>query len=426
MSCSYYDDARCRSCTWLPRAYAEQLRDKELQCKALLQAYPQLEWLPPVASPEWGFRNKAKMVVGGSVDALTLGILDAEYAGIDLRGCPLYPPALAAAFDPVAEFLQRARVVPYHVGSRRGEAKYVLATVAEDSGELMLRVVLRSTEALERMQRQLPWLQAQLPGLRVLSANIQPVPAAVLEGEREIVLTAADSLTMLVNGLPLHLRPRSFFQTNSTVAAALYRQARDWAAERAPASAWDLYCGVGGFALHLAAEGRTVTGVEASTEAIASAERSRDEMRLGVSDARRPVGTGPLRPDTAPGTLRQDTAPDTPRQEIAPDTHPQVHFVAADALEFVRRATVFPELVVVNPPRRGIGRELAQWLDASAVDTVLYSSCNAASLASDLAAMPQLRPRRARVLDMFPHTPHYEVLVELDRDAPAPASGQPS
>jgi 23S rRNA (uracil747-C5)-methyltransferase len=70
---------------------------------------------------------------------------------------------------------------------------------------------------------------------------------------------------------------------------------------------------------------------------------------------------------------------------------------------------------VVNPPRRGIGADLAGWLQESGVRHVVYSSCNAESLARDLALMPPLRPVEARVLDMFPHTTHYEVLVLLTR-----------
>ena len=69
----------------------------------------------------------------------------------------------------------------------------------------------------------------------------------------------------------------------------------------------------------------------------------------------------------------------------------------------------------VNPPRRGIGPDLAGWLESSGVRHVVYSSCNAESLARDLALMPSLRPVEARVLDMFPHTTHYEVLVLLAR-----------
>ena len=80
-----------------------------------------------------------------------------------------------------------------------------------------------------------------------------------------------------------------------------------------------------------------------------------------------------------------------------------------------RRRTGRPNWSIVNPPRRGIGEELSGWLEASGVRHVVYSSCNAQSLARDLAAMPSLRRRRARVLDMFPQTTHYEVMVLLER-----------
>jgi 23S rRNA (uracil747-C5)-methyltransferase len=90
-------------------------------------------------------------------------------------------------------------------------------------------------------------------------------------------------------------------------------------------------------------------------------------------------------------------------------------FLAGDATAYALGATGAPDLVVVNPPRRGIGPDLAGWLEASAVRHVVYSSCNADSLARDLAAMPSLRPVSARLLDMFPHTDHHEVLVLLSR-----------
>src|SRR5690606_39232072 len=163
MHCSYYQSGRCRSCSWLPLAYARQLQDKQQHCRGLLGALGPEQWLPTVPSSPQGFRNKAKMAVGGSPQQPTLGTLDSEYIGVDLRDCPLYPPALAAAFAPAAQFLARASVAPYDVRARTGEAKFLLATVADHSGELMLRFVLRSTEAVQRMQREVPWLQAQLP-----------------------------------------------------------------------------------------------------------------------------------------------------------------------------------------------------------------------------------------------------------------------
>jgi 23S rRNA (uracil747-C5)-methyltransferase len=374
VQCHHFDAARCRSCTLIEQPYAEQLAAKQERCAELLAPFGTLDWLPPVPSAESGFRNKAKMAVGGTVDAPTLGILDPGGVGVDLRDCGLYPASLQAALPVVADLVTRARLVPYDVPTRRGELKYVLVTESPD-GDLMLRFVLRSTEALPRLRKHLPWLLAALPRAVVVSANILPEHKAVLEGEQEVVLTERATLRMRVNDVDLHLRPQSFFQTNTDVAATLYRIGRDWVDAADPRSVWDLYCGVGGFALHVARPGRSVVGIETSVEAIASAEQSRDD--LGLTDVR---------------------------------------FAAGDATAFALGAAAPPDLVVVNPPRRGIGPALAQWLEASGVRDVVYSSCNAASLARDLAAMPSLRPRRGRLLDMFPQTGHYEVVVALSRD----------
>ena len=371
MRCSLYDAGLCRSCTWLERGYAEQLASKQEHATRTLGGPPHLVWAAPVASAEAGYRNKAKMVVGGSVDAPVVGILDAHGRTVDLRDCPLHTPGLRAALGVLAEFVVRARLEPYDVAERRGELKYLLVTESPD-GELMVRLVCRSTEPLTRLRKHLPWLVAALPNLRVASLNVQPRPAAVLEGEREELLTAESTLPMRLGGVELLLRPQSFFQTNTSVAAELYRQAQAWVDEVAPATVWDLYCGVGGFALHCARPGRDVVGIETSAEAVASARESAARAGLGG-----------------------------------------VRFVAGDAAAFARSAPP-PELVVVNPPRRGIG-DLAGWLERSPVARVVYSSCNAASLARDLAAMPSLVPTRGRVLDMFPQTAHYEVLVLLER-----------
>jgi len=376
MRCDYFDAGVCRSCRLLEVAYADQLARKQQRVADALAAVPGaagLRWLEPVASAESGFRNKAKMVAGGTVEAPVLGILDADRRGVDLTGCGLHSPGLQAALPVLERFVTRAGLTPYSVPERRGELKHVIATEAPD-GALMVRWVLRTTEALPRLRKHLPWLRAELPALAVASANLQPEHKAVLEGPEEIVLTDTASLTMTVNGIGLHLRPQSFFQTNTAVAASLYRHARDLVAEAAPRTLWDLYCGVGGFGLHLAGPGREVVGVESSAEAIASARATAAE--LGIEGTR---------------------------------------WVAADATAYALAQPEAPDLVVVNPPRRGIGAPLADWLEASGVEHVVYSSCNVDTLARDLARMPSLRPVSARLLDMFPHTEHHEVLTLLRR-----------
>jgi len=375
MQCSYFDAARCLSCTHMGKPYDEQLAGKQLHCQTLLSDHMSLEWLPPVASRESGFRNKAKMVVTGNFDLPTLGILRPDGRGVDLRDCPLHTPGIQQALPVLADFVGRARLEPYDLSTRRGELKHLLVTESP-AGELLVRFVLRSTESLARIRKHLPALHEALPGLAVASVNLQPEHKAVLEGEREVLLTEQSTLPMRVNDVTLHLRPQSFFQTNTEVAASLYRIGRDWVAQADPASVWDLYCGVGGFALHVAdpAGRRRVTGIEVSAEAVASAGQSRDEA--GLADVR---------------------------------------FEAGDATAYALAAGAPPDLVVVNPPRRGIGAELAGWQERSGVRHVLYSSCNAQTLAKDLDAMPSLRPVRGQLLDMFPNTAHYEVLTLLER-----------
>jgi 23S rRNA (uracil747-C5)-methyltransferase len=372
--CSHFEAGRCRSCTWLDRPYAAQLADKQRTVEELLAGHPGLTWLPAAPSPQVGFRNRAKMVVSGSVDQPTLGILGAGGTGVDLRGCPLHTAGIRVALPVLARFVTTAALTPYDVPNRRGELKYLLVTESPD-GELMVRFVLRSQEPVARIRKHLSSLTSELPALAVASVNLQPEHKAILEGEREIPLTEQVALRMRVNHLDLHLRPQSFFQTSTAMAAQLYRLGRDWVDEAAPVSVWDLYSGVGGFALHAASAGRAVTGMEISGEAIASAAQSRDEAGL----------TG-------------------------------VRFEAGDATAYAISSPERPDLVIVNPPRRGIGPELSGWLEESGVGHVLYSSCHAPTLARDLAAMPSLRPVKGRVLDMFPNTGHYEVLVLLRRE----------
>lgn len=429
--CSLHDAGECRSCPDLARPLPEQLAAKQAQVASLLAdgpaPVPRDTWLPPAGSAPTGFRNKAKMAVSGSVSAPVLGLADRFGGSLDLRGCPLHVDAIQESLPVLGQLVTGLGLEPYHIAADRGELKYLLLT-ASPTGALMVRWVLRSHRHVGTLRRALPRIRRALPQLEVMSTNIQPVRQAVLEGEEEILLGLAEGMSdrlqmdLLLPAqdvpgrpegrkaeetvLPLLLPTRSFFQTNTAVAEELYATARQWAAQWAsrrrvaggragadagrigagskrgavPLRLWDLFCGVGGFALalasHPALHGAQVRGVELSASAIHGAQAS---ARLMGLDPRR------------------------------------VWFEAGDARVLDPRSGDVPDLLVVNPPRRGIGPDLAQRIEASGVGRVLYSSCNPSSLVSDLAAMPSLRVRRARLFDMFPHTGHAEVLVELGR-----------
>jgi len=373
MHCALYQAGRCRSCQWLEKPYPQQLSDKQTQLMQLLDGMPVTDWRPPITSAQQGFRNKAKMVVSGSVEKPLFGMVARDGEPVDLCACPLYPASFAAVFDVLKPFIARAGLTPYNVARKRGELKFLLLTESTQGG-MMLRFVLRSHSKLAQLRAALPWLQQQLPQLQVISANIQPVHMAILEGEEEMALTPEQALPERFNDVPLYIRPQSFFQTNPQVAAALYATARDWVAELPVHSMWDLFCGVGGFGLHCATPQMQLTGIEISAEAIACAQQSAQQLGLE-----------------------------------------QVSFAALDSTQFATGHTSVPQLVLVNPPRRGIGAELCAWLSRMAPDYILYSSCNPASMAQDIARLADYDISRVQLFDMFPHTAHFEVLTLLRR-----------
>lgn len=379
MHCHHFSANRCTSCHWLNLPYQDQLAKKQQQLDALLQPFAAAEVLPAVASAEQGFRYKAKMVAQGSSAQPVLGIVNDKNEAVDLADCPLYPKAFAKVFAVAKAFIQRANLTPYDIASRRGELKYLLVNQSLYNGRFMLRFVLRSKNCLASMQKHLPWLQAQLPELEVCSVNLQPKAAAILEGEEEIILSAQQVLPEQLNQIPLYLQPQSFFQTQPVLAASLYQTAADWATEIQQqqgvfSDIWDLFCGVGGFGLHLVKAGQRLTGIEIAPKAIESATRSAAELGLK-----------------------------------------NVQFQALDSTAFAKAAQQAPDLLVVNPPRRGLGQTLCLDIERLAPHWLIYSSCNAQSLAQDLHWLSHYKLLKVQLFDMFAHSSHFEVLTLLVR-----------
>ena len=377
LHCGYFERGECRSCALIETPYGQQITDKETWCREILAEAAPRVWLPTFAGGARDFRNRAKLAVGGSARHVTLGILDQEFHGVDLRDCGIQAPAIRAVIPVLADFLDGTGLEPYDVSARRGELKFVHVTAAP-SGELMIRFVVRTQHGLDVLRSRKESFFELVPDASVVSVNLLPEHKAVLEGSREEMLRG-ESLRMNLDRVDLHLRPQSFFQTNTAVAVGLYNQVSEWVDAVEASNLWDLYCGVGGFALYCAGPSRRGTGVEVSEQAIESAKVSAAE--LGI-DAR---------------------------------------FLAGDATEFAEENLAAstgverPDCVIVNPPRRGIGARLSAALENSGVEHIVYSSCNPVSLAKDLARMPAYEVAQARIFDMFPHTKHLEVAVLLQR-----------
>ncbi|MDF7669784.1 23S rRNA (uracil(747)-C(5))-methyltransferase RlmC [Orbaceae bacterium ESL0721] len=384
----------CFSCPWMSRDYTMQIADKQkLLSSAMVDLKPKFI-AQPVVSAESAFRNKAKMAVLGTVEKPILGIKHGNVA-VDLCDCPLYSKSMQTVLKMIRTYIRKQELVPYNIDKRKGELKFVVVT--ESDRGFMVRFILRSERLLDKIKN--TFNAINIRDLIVFSVNIQPTHAAIMEGEKEIILTQNHFLPFTLNHVPLFIKPKSFFQTNTEIAAKLYQTASDWVADLDITTIWDLFCGVGGFGLHCMmvqlnreqletkkSNIRQLVGIEISPEAIACATES--AKLLGI---REQVSFKSL--DVADYSLIDDKFPDGQLKRGGSST--------------------IPDLVLVNPPRRGVGEKLCAYLQQIKPRYILYSSCNLDTLVADIKQLPDYQIEKVQLFDMFPHTPHMEILALL-------------
>lgn len=375
LDCSYYNQGICRSCSEIETAYSDQVRIKEKTLTELLGVSPE-KLLPTETSPLQGFRSKAKFVVTGSVDRPVIGLtgLSNLDEGREILNCPLHNPHLNAALPVLKDFIRKANIPPYEIKTKKGELKGLILFISSDS-EIYLRLVLRSKEALDRIRKNANLLMSGISELKVISVNIQPIPHALLEGEEEIFITETESVSHHFGKIQSEIHPRGFIQTNSDVARKLYARASEWIQEIHPQRFCELFSGQGAFSFTASAHFSQGLGVEINPDAVERADKTAKEN--GLSNLR---------------------------------------FVARDAAEVETLVSEFnPDVLLVNPPRRGLGEALPM-IRNLALPEFIYSSCSAESLARDLISLQDIYEiKRLQIFDMFPHTRHFETLVWLKK-----------
>jgi len=378
-TCSYFSAGTCGSCSLLGIPAGNRIGAKEHFIAQALSEHgvtPRASEPIRVLSSPWGSRCKTKVSVTGTVDAPSLGIVRSDLSSQDLSQCPLTPPHVQELFITLKGIIKEANLTPYNIQERTGELKNIIVMNNHDASEGIVRFVLRSSEAIPRIRKNIVGLQARHPWVTVISCNIQPIPAALLEGPDEHILTDERTINVQYNDTILSFMPQSFMQVTHEIAEALYHRAATYVRENSFSHALDLFCGVGGFSLSIASSVPQITGVEVSPMAVESARQS--AARLTVSHA---------------------------------------SFFADDVEEFLSRSlTHEPDLVIVNPPRRGLSEGIRRRLLELEPSAILYSSCDPRTFArdvSDLTARYDLAILAP--FDMFPMTDHCEVLGILER-----------
>jgi 23S rRNA (uracil747-C5)-methyltransferase len=373
MQCTYFKTEKCKSCDLLDNSYADSLLIKEMELKALFPDHHHaIKPTVGMNSEIAGSRNKAKLAVFKHEGELQFGFYHSDGTYQELENCPLHAAGINQLLPSLRHILNQYEIEPYDLATKTGELKYLL--ISTSGSELLLRFVLRSKNSLHLLKQATADILALSPDVKVISANIQPIHQAILEGDEEIILTPDTHIIHQFDEFKLTLGTRSFFQVTSIIALALYNAVADIIKQHAPSSLIDLYCGVGAFSFYAARHCNDVTGIEISNEAIACAKHSAQIHQQNIK------------------------------------------FEASDVEIYLRHTQKQFDAVLINPPRRGLNALIIKMINDIAPRFIYYSSCNAKTLARDVAELQDnYLIESLQTFDMFPYTKHYETLLCLRR-----------
>ena len=319
-------------------------------------------------------RNRMDYVFGAGGE---LGLKEPErWAGVlDLSTCYMMSEEAVKIMHVVREYVKRTGITPWDNRRHTGFARYLVIREGKNSGK---RLVMFTTSAEHDT----------LPDEASLAESLKPLCTTLLHGINpditdlsipKTVRTVFGEPTLIeqVGDLTYTIPPAAFFQTNTEMSEVIRDTVVEFAAPCAGETVMDLYCGVGFLSLALAKDAEQVIGIELDESAIEAA-----------------------------------------RTNAVMNHIPNVTF-SAGATEALLPTTLMrdkPSIVVVDPPRVGLHPKALTALMAYGAKRLIYVSCNPRSLARDLTELLKIyTPVQSRCIDLFPHTPHIETVVALER-----------
>jgi 23S rRNA (uracil1939-C5)-methyltransferase len=333
-----------------------------------------------VASPErLGYRARVKLVVRRNRGEVACGLyVPQSHRVIDISSCPVHPRPVNQVVHFLKKKLQELEIEPYDERNDSGDLRYLDFRFSFARQELSVTLVTRQA-TLPRGGELAKALHQRFPFITGVIQNINEVRGNVIWGDRDRILGGRDTLMERLDDLKLVFPAGVFSQANPFTARKLYQHVRDLAGLTGKETMLDLYCGVGPISLYLAPMAWQVWAVDDSEPAINTAKQN--ARRNGRGNCRFVAG------DVA-ATL----------------SHWKISLPSVD-------------LIVLNPPRKGVQAPAMAELVAMGAPKLIYVSCEPASLARDLDKLAQhgYRVSNFQPFDMFPQTEEVETVVSLEK-----------
>ena len=376
--CPYYE--KCGGCVCQHMTYETSLSMKREVVRDALSRIGGLDVdVRPVLGMEtpWHYRNKTALPVGGEKGSPVIGFYaPRSHRIIDIESCMISREESDAVVSVVRLWMEKFQVEPYSEETHRGLLRHVMSRVSR-TGQVMAVVI--ATGPISHERELIAMLRAGVPGFCSLYLNINRRNDNVIMGSESRLLWGEPRLNDTLCGLQYALSPQSFFQVNPVQTEKLYQTALNFAELTGDELVADLYCGAGTISLLLAKHARQVIGIEIVPQAIRDAE---ENARVnGVSNA-------------------------------------EFHAAAAEELlpQLVAQG-LRPDVIVLDPPRKGCEEAVLRAIAEAAPRRVVYVSCDPATLARDakILSASGYAPAACQPVDMFCWTGSVETVALLSK-----------
>lgn len=376
----------CGGCSLRHLDYAAELRAKQ---ESVLDAFrrigglevPVLDILP---SPEVDrYRNKVQFPVGVDKNGVPcIGF----YAGrthriVPCPDCKLQPGVLNEIGNALCAFFAQQGIRPYDEQSGKGLVRHIFLRRGAHSGQIMVCLVCTRAK-LPHAEQLCTALREQFPAISTILLNVNAKNTNVILGSENHILYGPGYIEDTLCGVPVRLGPLSFYQVNTLAAERLYGVAAQYAQLTPDDTLLDLYCGMGTIGLSMADQCRELIGVEIVPEAIESAKANATRMGEAVATKSR--------------------------------------FFCADAGQAATQLAsegLHPDIVMLDPPRKGCDEATLSAVVRMAPRRVVYVSCNPATAARDAAWLEKngYHTEKVQPVDLFPRTKHVEAVLLLTK-----------
>ena len=375
--CPYFP--RCGGCTYRHIRYEEELRLKKQRVQDNLSRIGGSDVTVEEilgARDTLRYRNKAQYPVSkdgavGFYRARTHEVIECEH-------CLLVKPEADAAAEALREYMQSCRVAGFDEKTGRGLVRhlYIRSNAAGES----LVCVLVNGDKLPKEDRLVTLLRDACPKCTGIVLGTNTKKGNVILGDRYRTLWGSDRLEDTLCDKTFRLSVPSFYQVNRVQAERLYAKAIEFAGLTGQETVLDLYCGAGTITLALSDHAKKVLGAEIVPEAIDDAREN--AARNGVKNAEFFCGD------------------------------------ASDVAKKLARENLRPDVITVDPPRKGLAADVVESIAEMQPGRVVYVSCDSATMARDVKRLADLgyTAQRACAVDMFPRADHVETVVLLSRE----------